>query len=475
MRLGLRAQILLALLLVTVGAITSIGAIAVWQTRQALVAERYERAAALTGTARKLAEVATDPSRPVGDPANRSRIAAISPELLRAAGAEELVFYDASGRPIVPPQARAFPDDAQGVAAALAGAEPYAREWQRRLVAYAPLRGGRNGGGAIRATFPLDTEVDARLSRTRLTLILLGALDGLVLLAAAAWILRGAVVRPVQALERAARRVADGDLTARVDTRGPGELASLADAFDRMTGSLREGRENLIRTEKLAGVGRLAAGVAHEVGNPLAAILGYVEMLLGETADRPLTPEMRRDMLERIRGETGRIHHIIQELLEYARPSPEEPATLDLRKAVDAALSLVRAQARGRGIQARVDLPVDLPAVRAPQGRVTQVLLNLLLNAADATAGKGTITIDARRSADRVVLTVGDDGPGVPVAARDKIFDPFFTTKDPGQGTGLGLAVSLAIVETLGGRLRLVPSSKGARFELDLPAVGPTG
>src|SRR6185503_1896148 len=97
-----------------------------------------------------------------------------------------------------------------------------------------------------------------------------------------------------------------------------------ADAFDKMTWSLREGRENLMRTEKLAGVGRLAAGVAHEVGNPLAAILGDVEMLLGETSEKPIPAELRRDMLDRVRGETERIHRIIQELLEYARPTPEE-------------------------------------------------------------------------------------------------------------------------------------------------------
>jgi signal transduction histidine kinase len=280
--------------------------------------------------------------------------------------------------------------------------------------------------------------------------------------------LRGVVVRPVLALEGAARRVAGGDLDARVPLRGPGELGLLADAFDRMTGSLRTGRESLIRSEKLAGIGRLAAGVAHEVGNPLAAILGYVETLLSETPERPIAPELRHDVLGRIRGETERIHKIISELLEYARPADERIEPVDVGRVVAGAVSLVRAQARARKVAVEVRLPGDLPQVEAIPGRLTQVVLNLLLNAADATGGEGQIVVDARVEGGRVILGVEDDGPGVPPELRARLFEPFFTTKDVGLGTGLGLSVSLAIVERWGGTIRFVAPEKGARFEVYL-------
>jgi signal transduction histidine kinase len=236
-----------------------------------------------------------------------------------------------------------------------------------------------------------------------------------------------------------------------------------------MTESLRAGRESLIRSEKLASVGRRAAGGAHEVGNPLAAILGYVEMLLRETPDRPIDPSLQKDILGRVRTETERIHRIIQELLEYARPTVEDRVPVDVRRIVDAAHSLALASGRAKTVELRVDV-AEGTTVSASAGRLTQVLLNLFLNAADAMGGNGVVTVDARRDGSRVVIGVTDDGPGVPADLRGKIFDPFFTTKDPGRGTGLGLSVSSAIVEGYGGTLRLVDAPRGARFELSLPA-----
>jgi signal transduction histidine kinase len=236
-----------------------------------------------------------------------------------------------------------------------------------------------------------------------------------------------------------------------------------------MTSSLRAGRESLIRSETLAGVGRLAAGVAHEVGNPLAAILGYADLLLGDTSERPIAPELRRDILVRVRNETERIHRIIQELLDYARPPGDVVESVAVAKIVEGAVSLVKAQARLREIEVDVALPADLPPVRATSGRLTQVLLNLLLNAADAMGGKGLIRVDARKDGGMVVVGVTDEGPGIPPEARDKIFGLFYTTKDPGQGTGLGLSLSQTIVEGYGGTLRLVDSERGARFEVRLP------
>lgn len=470
LRLGLRAQLSLALLLVTAGAITSVGAIAVWQTRGALTTERYERAATLTASAGNLAQVALA-STPALSTVRRVDLERLSSDLAFATGADEISFLDATGVPLAPRGSAGLATDAGGVASALAGAPPHARQRPGdagglRLVAYAPVR-----DGVLRATFAVDAHVDARLSRTRTYLIVLGAIDGIILLVAALLIVRAAIIRPVRDLEAAARKIAAGDLDTKVATRGPGELGELAHAFDRMTKSLREGRDSLIRSEKLAGIGRLAAGVAHEVGNPLAAILGYVETLLGETPERPIDPALRQEILTRVRGETERIHRIIKELLDYSRPGSATVGPVDVAAAVDAALSLVRAQPRGRAVEVDVRIPRGLPRVRATTDGLVQVLLNLLLNAVDALEAEGKVTIDARTRGGRVVIAVADNGPGIPAEARDKVFDPFFTTKEPGQGTGLGLAVSLAIIENYGGSLGLAPSDEGARFEIELEAI----
>jgi signal transduction histidine kinase len=134
----------------------------------------------------------------------------------------------------------------------------------------------------------------------------------------------------------------------------------------------------------------------------------------------------------------------------------------------------VRAQARGRGVTTEVALPAELPPLRASAGRLSQVLVNLLLNAADATGGAGRVRVEARAGGDAVVIAVADDGPGVPEEARARLFEPFFSTKETGKGTGLGLSISLAIVERWGGTIRLAPSERGARFEVRLTSwAGP--
>jgi len=474
MRLGLRAQLLLALVVVTVGAVSSVGLIAILEMRQALAIDRVGRVAVWAETGGRVIELGVDAARPLGNGGNLARLPELGPAVARAIEAADVTIFDERGRALYPDQPVLLPGDAAGVAAALAGAPPHAEERagakDLELVAYAPIRAGY-ARGALRVGFAIERTVDTLLQRARNSVMLLVAGDAVLLVLVGAWILRGVVVRPVRALEAAASRVAGGDLDARVSLRGPGELGNLADAFDRMTGSLRAGRESLIRSEKLAGVGRLAAGIAHEVGNPLAAVLGYVETLLTETPERPIDPPVRLDVLERIRGETERIHKIIGELLEYARPADERVEPVSVARVVAAAVSLAGAQPRGRRASVEVRVPDGLPDVAATPGRLTQVFLNLLLNAADATGGEGRIVVDARvEGGGQVVVGFEDDGAGVAPENRARLFEPFFTTKDVGKGTGLGLSVSLAIVERWGGSIRFeeTPPGTGARFAVYL-------
>lgn len=298
------------------------------------------------------------------------------------------------------------------------------------------------------------------------------------------------VVRPIERLRDASERLANGRLDRPVDERGPRELAELGRSFNRMAADLRKDRESLVarlaeleattrglrsaqeqivRTEKLASVGRLSAGVAHEIGNPLAAILGLVELL--ESGD--LSPDESAEFVTRIRAETERIHGILRDLLDFARQGREADddadATCDALAVANEAVALMRPQRAFRNVEIAVHGEGEL-RVRCPDTRLTQVLLNLLLNASDAMDGKGRIDVRIGVEDDRIRLDVDDDGPGIDPNVSQTLFEPFVTTKEVGKGTGLGLAVCHTIVERCGGRIAAgAHGGRGARFTVELP------
>ncbi|XXT18995.1 HAMP domain-containing sensor histidine kinase [Sorangium sp. So ce429] len=309
------------------------------------------------------------------------------------------------------------------------------------------------------------------------------------------------VVRPVDALSRAAHRVAGGARDLEAPQAGARELAELGASLALMTGRLRadeeslrakiaeveryaadlkRAQERLVRSERLASVGRLSAGLAHEIGNPIAAILGLQELLLAGG----LTPAEERDFVERMKRETERIHRILRDLLDFARPAAggagdageagEEPSGA-VADAVDDVVSLVAPQKAFRGVELARDVAPDVPPVPLSHGRLVQVLLNLLLNAADAVprAG-GRVALRASRGADGGArIEVEDNGPGIAEAVRETLFEPFITTKQVGEGTGLGLAVCRGLVEAAGGSIGVERGEGGgARFVVLLPAVG---
>jgi two-component system, NtrC family, sensor kinase len=321
-------------------------------------------------------------------------------------------------------------------------------------------------------------------------------LHAVVVVAFGAAILFRGVAQPVERMLSAAAQLSSGGLPAlgppgeapgpslpRVAVAFERTVAALADerarvaekvaALERANRELSAARESLVRSEKLATVGRLAGGVAHEVGNPLGAIAGYAELARARLEAGAPAAELA-DLLSRVSAEAARIDAIIRDLLDFARPADLVLAPVSLSGVVEGAVRLARVQARFRAVEVAVDLPGDLPPVRADERRIGQVFLNLLMNAGDAMEGAGAVRITARAEGEHVRVEVADRGPGIRPEHLPRLFDPFFTTKAPGKGTGLGLAVSHAIVESLGGEIaaRNGPAG-GAIFSLRLRAWPP--
>jgi len=248
-------------------------------------------------------------------------------------------------------------------------------------------------------------------------------------------------------------------------------LAAKVVELQRSNAELAAARESLLRTEKLATVGRLAAGVAHEVGNPLGAISGYAALAHARLGAQGGDAEVR-DWLQRIAVETQRIDRTIRELLDFARPAVPSLAPVALPAVLDAALRLARVQPRFRDVEVAVELEAELPPVRADSSRLGQVFLNLLLNAGDAMGGTGQLRISARAVAEAVVVEVADRGPGIREADLPRVFDPFFTTKPPGEGTGLGLSICHSIVASFGGEISAANrDGGGAVFTIRVPVA----
>jgi signal transduction histidine kinase len=338
--------------------------------------------------------------------------------------------------------------------------------------------------------------------------------DVLVFTAFGAYLLRRRIVLPLQRLSAAAREVAGGALETRVPVAGAREAAEVGRSFNEMTDALegrtgalekavvelrganrdlRRARAGLDRAERLAAVGRLAAGVAHEVGNPIGAILAFLDLASRDSGISDAT----RAYLERAGREGERVRTILRQLLDFSRPPRPTPTSLDLATLADQTVALVSAQRRYDGICFGVERDGAPPPVRADSSAVMQILLNLIVNAADAVAGVPEPSVmlrvrpsvlqvrtgdDAegaieRRTPDAVECVVADNGCGIPEADRERVFDPFFTSKPPGEGTGLGLSNAQRLAEELDGRLELVAPPEGARtaFALRLPTAAGRG
>ncbi len=323
--------------------------------------------------------------------------------------------------------------------------------------------------GVLDVTMSL-ADVDRQVASSRrytLTLSLL-AIAAISLLLWAAF--HQLVGRPVARLVAATNAVAAGDLTHRIPVVRHDELGQLATSFNAMTVSLEEARRQVYQSNKLASLGRLAAGIAHEINNPLTGVLTYSSFLLKRAGN---DTEARHD-LETIVQETKRCRDIVRGLLDFARQVPPRKSLIDVNEIVLRALHIVDNQLRVQNIRVATDLRGDLPRILADPNQLQQVLINLLVNAADAFDGdereiRVATTLRPVQGQDMLEITVADNGVGIPEKDLGKIFEPFFSTKE-NKGTGLGLAVVWGIVSEHGGVVKVRSTvGEGTTFTIHLP------
>ena len=378
--------------------------------------------------------------------------------------------------------------------------------------------------GGIRLQTKMENIFEGIYKSSRSLLIYLVLIMAVLVLFGSYLIYRN-VLFPVQKLMKASERIAEGDYDLAWEGYPSHELGRLAEALKRMAEKLKahqdalqskieeleqsnralaQANQAIIRSEKLASAGRLASGVAHEIGNPVGAILGYAGLLSGEIQDGPT-----RDCILRIQSEAERVRRILRTMLDLARPSGTKLEFVDVESVVEETLLLMQGHKEMKNVEvrrSRFDGPI---VIRADRDQLQQVLVNLVFNALDAMKGEGVLTVSVGRSeaipgkpqiADSprrkgepedmdfthlrseqspgmkrnhgpfAVIDVEDTGSGIPEQDIERVFEPFFSTKEPGESTGLGLAVCLGIVESYDGKI-LVESDteKGSRFSVFWP------
>lgn len=346
----------------------------------------------------------------------------------------------------------------------------------------------RNGVTVGRAGLQLSLDSEnSRLQKTRRLFAMYFVLDFVMLMWLGSFILSRIVVNPVNRLLTATGKIAGGHYGSTLKVSGCFELASLAEAFNKMSVSLfnkdklvseqlealekvnkdlHQAREEAIRTEKMASIGLLAAGMAHEIGTPLASIMGYADLAASE---QPANPAIQ-DYSRRITEDCARIDRIVRGLLDYSRPHISTSESTDIRQVTSSTYELLRQQGALKQINFNMTVEDGLPAVKADPHQLQQVLINLLLNGRDALSENGSITLRAKVDRNLMRIDVADNGTGIADADLKYIFDPFFTTKQPGRGTGLGLAIASRIVEGFGGRITVRSVvGKGSCFTIWLP------
>jgi two-component system, NtrC family, sensor kinase len=357
----------------------------------------------------------------------------------------------------------------------------------------APLfhRGSLQGAMAISA--PLSPLYEDLRTSQRIAMVYL-LLNTVLLVFFGGHLLSRTVIKPIQRLLKITESFKEGESFALASDSATNEIGRLHRSLTMMLKRLEENRAelrqnvlslqranqelrtaqaSLIRSEKLACVGRLAAGVAHEIGNPIGIVLGYVGLIRRED----FTDGDRREYAGRIESEVTRISRIIRQLLDFSRPVQGNKERVSVHRMIHDAVEMMAPQPMVRHMEMKTSFAATHDLVLVDPGQFKQVLLNIIINAADAISDNGPsgglLTISTHSNEKEVELRLTDNGPGIPEQEIPKIFDPFYTTKEPGKGTGLGLSVCHSIVEGWGGKIRGESlQGKGATIVLTVPLDG---
>ncbi len=303
------------------------------------------------------------------------------------------------------------------------------------------------------------------------------------------------ITNPLHKMVLATQRIAKGDLSQKLNITSKDEIGALADSFDQMTRELKAANEkliewgttlekkveertkeltemqsHLIQSEKLASLGKLAAGIAHEINNPLGGILIYSHLTLEDMGkDSP-----QYENLKKIVKETTRCKDIVKGLLEFARPRDPEMILADINEIVEKSLSIMERQALFQNISLKKKYASDLPRIVVDGAQLQQVFMNIIINAAEAMDGNGTLTIKTSLGGhgESIDIDFTDTGHGIKEEDKKRLFEPFFTTKQVGKGTGLGLAISYGIIRKHKGTIRVASQEgKGSTFTVVLPVI----
>ncbi len=360
------------------------------------------------------------------------------------------------------------------------------------ITAYEPIRDIEDAIIGILYVGTLEQPFLDIASRVMATFVVIASLCA-VLVTVILYFSTGRIIHPLWKMVEATRKISRGDLSHQVEVTSRDEIGYLAASFNKMTADLgaanmelldwgktlekkveERTREltkmqaSLIQSEKLASLGKLSAGVAHEINNPLGAILIYSHLLLEDTPkDSP-----RYSNLKKIVKETSRCKDIVKGLLEFARPKDPEMSHLDINSIVEQSLYIIEAQAMFQNVVIEKHLAQDLPRIVGDGAQLQQVFMNIILNAAEAMDNDGTLTLRSGLSGGgpSIDIQFSDTGHGIQEEDIKRLFEPFFTTKEVGKGTGLGLAISYSIIRKHQGTIEVSSQGgEGATFTVKLP------
>jgi len=362
------------------------------------------------------------------------------------------------------------------------------------ITAYEPIRNIENEIIGILYVGMLEKPYIDTTNRVMSTFIFM-ALLLVVLLLVILYFSTTRIINPLQKMVVATQEIAKGDLSHKVGVQSKDEIGTLADSFNQMTENLKIANEkliewgktlekkvaertkeliemqaHLIQSEKLASLGKLAAGIAHEINNPLGGILIYSHLLLEESNKN--SPHYEN--LKKIVKETSRCKDIVKGLLEFARPKEPETSRVNINDIVESSLAIMERQALFQNIKIKKSYASEMPKIVADSAQLQQVFMNIILNAAEAMDGNGILTLNTSLDRDKthIEMKFSDTGHGIKEEDKRRLFEPFFSTKEVGKGTGLGLAISYSIIQKHNGTIKVESEvGKGSTFTVILPVI----